>query len=272
MGSAQSSIVQQTVSVVNEAMTNLVTENSTGGTAKAINGNSLDINMDGATITKCSITAMQKITASQKLSVMSQFQSLNSMQTQMTTALQNAADQQSKSTQGALATALNVQTSKQSINQAIANRVKTNVTQKNFASVNAFIQNLNKGKLSMKGATIVCEPGEGINITQEIINNQIVEMLANAVIGNAVTGTTNASASASSTQAMESKQQGLVDALSGLISGPFIAIGVIIIVLAVLSFLMRGKISGLIEKKNSIDLAKAAQKFGRSFFGRASRR
>jgi hypothetical protein len=272
MGSAQSSIVQQTVSVVNEAMTNLVTENSTGGTAKAINSNSIKINMKGLT-TNCKVGIIQKITANQKLSVMSQFQSLNSMQTQMTTALQNAADQQSKSTQGALATALNVQASKQSINQAIANRVKTNVTQKNFASVNAFIQNLNKGELNMEGATITCQPGEeGIVVTQEIINNQIVEMLANAVIGNAVTGTTNASASASSTQAMESKQQGLVDALSGLISGPFIAIGVIIIVLAVLSFLMRGKISGLIEKKNSIDLAKAAQKFGRSFFGRASRR
>ena len=59
--------------------------------------------------------------------------------------------------------------------------------------------------------------------------------------------------------------KGFFDGLSGLMTGPFIIIGIIVIVLAILAYVFRGSISKILEKK-------AGAAFGKVLFGRKRRR
>ena len=236
MGSAQSTSVKQSIQVVNEAMTNLVTINSTRTTARNSNINSANVTfgenarpLPGIDPNKCGLNISQSINPKQSVKVMAKFENLNDMKTQITNALKSKAEASNDSTQGALATALSVQNSKTSINQAITNMVNTNVKTENLNEVNSFLDNLNDGIFEFKGF-YPCP----IVINQSIISDQIVSMLSDAVVGNKISNITDNSASADSKNNNSSKQQGLVDALSGLISsGAFAIIAPLVLILII---------------------------------------
>jgi hypothetical protein len=56
-----------------------------------------------------------------------------------------------------------------------------------------------------------------ITVNQEIISNQVVSMLSDAMIGNSVSTSTDTATSAASKQETASKQQGAIDAVAGLV-------------------------------------------------------
>jgi hypothetical protein len=241
MGSAQSSDAKQTVSVVNQAMNNLVTNNTTSGKGVNINTNTLTVNLRGAKISGCtSLNLSQKITANQTVKVTSKFQNLTDLQTQMKSALQNAVSQSSSSTQGSIAAALNIQNTTSEINQAITNQVTNNITTNTLSEVNGFLSNIQNGTYEMSGLTYECAPGGSINITQETISNQTAELLSDALIQNSVTNVQSNSTSATTSQKLTSSQKGLLD---GLFSGPFLIIAAVIAV-CVVGFIIFKMVSG----------------------------
>jgi hypothetical protein len=243
-------------------MTNLVTKNTTSGSGTNINGNNLKISLKGAKIKGCPINIGQRIQAEQKITVMSKFNSLTDMRTQMTTALQNTAAQQSSATQGALATTIGVQNSKQEIDQKIKNIVETNITNETLNSVNGFLQNINNGEYDMSGLEYECPPGSpGLVVTQDIISKQTIEMLSSAVIGNTVAATTDTKAVAESKQVTDIKQQGAIDAVGGVITSGLMAMVAPLVALIILAILI------MIIWKFATGGSKAAS-FGAMLFGR----
>jgi hypothetical protein len=243
-------------------MTELTTKNTNSASARNINANNLTITfgenarpMPGVNPKLCSLNVGQKIKASQSVKLMAKFASKNDLQAQMKTALQNSIAQASTSQQGALATALNVQNSKQEINQKVSNIVETKITNEVLNEVNGFLDNVNNGTMEFKGI-FPCP----ITVNQEIISNQVVSMLSDAMIGNSVSTSTDTAASAASKQETSSKQQGVIDAMAGLMQGPIMIIGLIVVVLGILAYVFRGTISKIAEKK--------AGAFGAMLFGR----
>jgi hypothetical protein len=239
MGSSQSSSVKQTVEVLNKSMTSLVTKNTNSATARNVNANNLTVEfgekarpMPGVDPNKCGLTVGQKINASQTVRVMAKFSSAADLKSQMKNALQNSVDQSSQSTQAALATSIGVQNSKQEINQKISNIVETNITNETVNEVNGFLDNINNGTFEFKGI-FPCP----IVINQEILSNQVVELLSDAMIGNTISTSTDTEAKAESKQTSVSEQKGVIDAFTSLIgTAGMIYVAVILIVVVGLIF------------------------------------
>jgi hypothetical protein len=266
MGSSQSSSVKQTVEVLNKSMTNLVTSSTNSASAKNTNSNSFKISIgEKGDIQNCNFNLTQKINAKQAVKVMAKFSSEADLQTQMKAALKNSVDQSSQSTQAALATSIGVQNSKQEINQKISNIVETNITNETFNEVNGFLDNLNSGELEIKGKWSCAKTGGAIVINQDIVSEQIVELLSDAMIGNKITTSTDTATEAVSKQVLKSEQKGVIDAISGLVSSAAFAILApiiaIVIIIAILMFVFKGSISKIAEKKAGIS-------FGTWLFGR----
>jgi predicted transcriptional regulator len=242
MGSSQSSSVKQTVEVLNKSMTNLVTKNTNSASAKNTNSNSFKITIgEKGDVQDCNISLTQKINAKQAVKVMAKFASEADLKTQMKSALKNSVDQSSASTQAALATSIGVQNSKQEINQKISNIVETNITNETFNEVNGFLDNLNKGELEIKGKWSCAKTGGAIVINQDIVSEQIVELLSDTMVGNKITTSTDNATVADSKQVLKSEQKGAIDAIfggiSGLFTGPIMAIGAIIILIAIIGII-----------------------------------
>ena len=269
MGSSQSSSVKQTVEILNKSMTNMVTKNTNSASAKNTNSNSFEIILGEKSDVECDITVGQRIKAKQAVKVMAKFKSEADLQTQMKTALKNSVDQASKSTQEALALSIGVQNSKQEINQKISNIVETSITNETVNEVNGFLDNFNKGILEIKGK-LKCSPGKGIVVDQDIVTDQIVELLSEALIGNKITTTTDSVTAADSKQVLTSDQKGPIDAIfkgiGSLFTGPIMVIGAIIILIAIIGII--GKM--VMSKKETV--AAMAFLFGRKKFRFGGRR
>ena len=241
MGSSQSSSVRQTVEILNQSMTNLVNSKTSSASANNTNTNSYSISVGkGASVKNCRLKLGQKINAKQAVKVMAKFQNLNDLKTQMETALKNSIDQASKSEQQALATSLNVQNSKQEIDQKVRNIVETNVKNETLEKLDAFLDNVNKGDLVILGDWD-CGTEGPIEIDQEIVSDQIVELLTDTMIGNSITNTTKSETAAESKQTSESKQTGVIgdffNGISNVFSGPFKFIAIACIAVAVIGLI-----------------------------------
>jgi len=272
MGSSQSSEVKQTVEILNQSMTKLTTKNQNSASARNINANNLTLTfgenarpMPGTDPNKCSLNIGQKIKANQTVKLMAKFASKNDLQSQMKTALQNSIDQASTSKQAALATSLNTQKSKQSISQKVNNIVETNITNEVLNEVNGFLDNVNNGTLEIKGI-FPCP----ININQEIVSDQVVSMLSDAMIGNSVSTSTDTAAAAVSKQKTASEQTGVIGELAGLVGTMgMIWVAVIgIIVLGVVFFLptILKALGGGGSKMGMVLFGKKRFRFGRRRF------
>ena len=261
MGSSQSSSVKQTVEILNESITNLVTKNTNSASARNSNSNSFKISIgENGDVQDCNISLTQKITAKQNVKVMAKFSSQADLQAQMKATLQNSVDQSSESTQAALATSIGVQNSKQEINQKISNIIETNITNETVNEVNGFLDNLNLGELEIKGKWSCAKTNGAIVIDQEIVSDQIVELLSDAMIGNKITTSADDSTSADSKQKLKSEQKGVIDALfsglSSLFTGPIMVIGAIIILIAII-----GIIGKMMMSKRTPDVPAAVMAF-----------
>ena len=236
MGNVQSSITQQVSTIVNQSMTELVTNNTNSASATNINGNNLSVDLSGAKLKNCPITFGQTIEADQTIKMMATFTSLNDLKSQMTTALQNTASQQNESKQGSLAIALNAQSGIVNIKQAISNLVSTKVTTNTFNQVNGFLQNINNGTIKMAGIEMDCG-GAPLVITQRIISDQVVNMLTKAIVGTTAASISSSDAVTATSSGNKSVQQGLFEGIGGMMSSPGMIIFMVILALAVLWYI-----------------------------------
>lgn len=274
MGSSQSSEVKQTVEILNKSMTNMVTKNTNSASARNINANNLSITTGeksryapGVDPNKCGgLTVSQKIKAGQTVKVMAKITKLSELKTQMKTALQNSIDQASTSKQAALATSLNVQNSKQSISQKVSNIVETNITDEVVNEVNGFLDNVNNGTFVFQGII----PCGAFSINQEIVSDQVVSLLSDAMIGTSISNSTDTAAAAVSKQKTASEQTGVIGELAGLVGTMgMIWVAVIgIIVLGVVFFLptILKALGGGGSKMGMVLFGKKRFRFGRRRF------
>jgi hypothetical protein len=252
MGASQSSTVNQTTEVINKSITNMVSKSTNSASAKNVNANMFRFtNGKGGETIDCDIKVGQSIKAKQGIKVMAKFKSLADLQTQLKTALKNSVDQSSELEQKSLATTIGVQNSKQSINQKISNIVESSITNETLNTVNGFLDNLNKYHFINYGK-IKCSPGQKIQADQSIVSEQLVELLADSIIENVTSTKTDSDASAESEQSSKLKQSGLLSDLGNLLSGPFMIIGLVVIVLAILAYVFRGSISKIAERKAGV--------------------
>jgi len=234
MGASQSSqTVQQTVSVVNSAMTNMVSNNTTSVTARTINSNDIKVKLGNARITNCNINIGQQIKADQNVKMMAKYSNITDLQNDVKNALKNEVKQLSSTEIGALSGSLSIQNNDQSINQFITNTVTNNITQNVLNELNAFLDNANKGDYDLSGLVYTCKGDQALTITQGIVSKQTADMLSNAVIGTNIKDTSDSSAAAKSDQVAKSKLQGAISAILGplaaLLGGGMIAYAMIFI-------------------------------------------
>jgi hypothetical protein len=278
MGSSQSSQAKQTNEVLNESITNMVSRSVNSASARNANANKFTIKIgEKGSVTNCNLKLGQKIQAKQAVKVMAKYASKADLQTQLTTALQNSAEQKSKSEQQSLATTIGVQNSKTEINQKIKNIVNTSITNEVFNTVNGFLDNVNDGTLEIMGKWDCAATGGTIDITQDIVSDQVVELLSDAIISNVVGTTTDSTAAAASTQASESLQTGMISDLGKALMGPIGIILIIVLALGGIAFAFRKSIGsflsgavkltpmGMVADSIAKDTSEAINKFGRKF-------
>ena len=104
-----------------------------------------------------------------------------------------------------------------------------------------------------------------IKMSQKIVAKQMTDALTKAVTGTTLDNVIKNTAKAETEDVKKSKQEGPIDAIAKLMQGPFIIIGIIVIVLAILGFVFKGTIAKVIEKKAGVSFGR------RSCYGRPRR-
>jgi hypothetical protein len=249
MGSSQSSAVSSSITMMNQSITNVVNVNQNTAHATTISSNSFTINLGAPQVLLwspppgsnqppvfsqpssckgCVFNLGQKITATQKVTLNAAITNKSDLQTQLKSALQQSADNATSSQQGALALSLNCQNSKTSINTSISNLVQNNITDETINSISGLVSSANSGIINMIGNN----DGTVVNNPQEILTQQVVNLISNSLSANTSSTGVTTDASNSATATTTSKQEGLVDAIGGVISS--IMTGYVLIILGVI--------------------------------------
>jgi hypothetical protein len=256
MGNGSSSQQRLSFDTLNSTVTNVVTSKTDSSTVKIDNINSFtgDIVFGPSTdLDNCSFDFSQSIDSKLTLYKMTVFNSKVDLKTQLKTAVDATLATKNATEQGAFATALNVTNSKQSISSTVKNLIENNISDSTYAQFNAGVNNLNEKKGFLWNGK--CK-NSVIKLSQQIISEQFVSLLTDAITSTLnMTEIENGQKGGASSE-NKTKQQGAIDALAGLLQGPFLIIGLIIIVLAILAFVFRKTISKVAEKKSGVSFGK----------------
>jgi hypothetical protein len=210
--SVSTQVLNQNMSVVNEAMTEIVNESISSGTAKTVNANILSINLKGAKFDDCPIDMSQTIKAGQEVKVMAKFASTQELQSKIENALTQAASQQSQQKQDALSLSLGVSTGINNINQQIRNYTQTKVTNKTLTEVNAQLENLNFNNSDFSETVFKCK-GKPLNFKQEIVSTQCAQILSDAIAGTAISQAQGNTVAQTAEQKSSQEQTGIAKVL-----------------------------------------------------------
>jgi len=250
-------VANQTTSIVNQSMTNMVTENISKTSAVTVNANQINLDLTGANIQDCDLDFSQMISAEGSVKCMAKFSSLADMKSQLSNALEARAAQASKEEQQALSLSLGVSTGISNINTAISNYVNTNITNKTLNEVNSHLANKNGIEIKAKGLTMKCSKGQGkFVINQGIVSKQTAELLSDAIIGNKFDSQMGSNAKTATEQKSEQKATGIQEIVSAL--GLTMMLPLIICVVVIAIFLL----PGLLKSKGG---ALKMMKFGKRF-------
>jgi len=259
MGSGSSSEQKIVNESVNKAITNVVTSKSDSTDTKISNGNVIGNIEFGprAELNNCTVDLSQKIRSKSTIYKISEFKNLTELRDTIKNALDAKITGENNTEQGAFATALNVNVSKSEMINSVHNLVEKNITETTLSDFNSVAENLNnKGTIMFNGK---CN-GSTIDMSQEILFEQLVSLLTSDLTQTTSQNEQDTSQSGDSSQRNTVKQQGAIDALAGLMQGPFIIIGLIVIVMAVLAFVFRKSISKIAEKKTGVSFGRKIEK------------
>ena len=276
MGNMQSNALSETMTATNTAVTNVVsnTGSSLGATSIAANNFTFTVgppvvlveaSQYGPAIVVtpscryCNIESSQSLNSSQKTSLNAAITDQKTLTNELTTSLQQKASQLSDSAQGSLATTLSCQNNSASINQAISSRVENNITTNVMTTLRTFLSNANNGTITILGNA----DHSVFKNAQTLISSQVSDLLVKAITGVDIKNVSNVSGVQSASQTNKSVQTGLLQDLAGLLQGPFIIIGIIVIVLAILAYVFRGSISKIAEKKAGVSFGRRLVRFGK---------
>ena len=218
MGSGQSSISSQTNTLLNETLTNMV--NSTTNKTHIQNTNNNSFSLSVGNLEGCDINLTQEIKSSQDVTVNIAVTNVSELQNQVQNALTNAVSNSNKSQQGFAATSLSVQNSEISINNAISNLVKTNISNATLNALKVILANANKAVIYIDN----CKNSK-IEVAQDMISSQIVNVISNSLVKNTQSTSAVNTVANTATSTNTSEQKGvseLVDSVGNILGGPFL--------------------------------------------------
>jgi ribosomal protein S13 len=267
MGSGGSKNQNITLEAVNEAITNVVTT-QTDTTDIVISANNTMLNIEfgpnAKLINGCTFDASQQITSTSDIYRTTKFKDLTDLQDKIKSALDEKIKASDDLKQEAFATALNVKVDKNEIKSKARNLVEKNITSSTLRNFNSAAGAVNsKGNFVFNG---ICD-GSTIDISQTILQKQLVTLLSDDLVKNTGTSDQDSSQTGDSSDDSKTKQKGasdfmrsIGDAIGNIMKGPVVVIAITIVVLAILAFIFRKSISKVAEKKAGVSFGSKIKK------------
>ena len=168
--------------------------------------------------------------------------STKNLQNQIKNALITSNDNAVKQKAGFLQTASNSSSSKTTVNEAISNLVTNNISDTVTNSLVAILDNAQNNKIIIEGPVECSKENPYIfsNI-QNMLTSQIVDTITKALTGTTISNVMETSSDISNKNVGDQEGEGIgsvisafFEGLAGLISGTVMAIGAIVIVLAII--------------------------------------
>ena len=244
MGSNQSSSISEVTNVVSQNMTNLVIEQAQNLSESQILTDSINI-IFGPTsvVNNCGLVSNQTIKGGQVVSAVAQYQSTSSIVNLMTSSISATLAQSQNAVSDFLSTTFGNEQSNANINNSLNELIDTNVTNKNTSTILENTSNLLSGNFTLDG-TFNCGPGQSINISQTQVSTQFVNSVMGLLTSTLMKNAQIAKTVNDANQTQASKNAGIGDAISKVLSslGMFILLPIAILVLI---FLLMGGLSKL---------------------------
>ena len=191
-GNKSSSSFASNVSIINQAMTNMVSSTSSSSTVHNFNvqNNSIEIVLPpdytykthGPPSKNCVFSNVQNMNASQKVSVSLDVNNIKDLRKQISTALKTENDQAVKQKSAFLQTASNSSSTATTVNEAISNLVSTNISESVRLELKTLLDNAQNNNLKIPGP-VECSkenPTLSSNI-QNMVSSQIVDSITKAL-------------------------------------------------------------------------------------------
>jgi hypothetical protein len=282
-GNKSSSAFTTNVSLINQAMTNMVTNTSSSTSVTTFNSQSNNITVLppkgydyrtwGPLVKGCTQKNEQTMDSSQRVSVSLDVSSTKNLQKQISNALTAQNDKALKQKSDFLQTASNVSDTATTVNQAISNLVATNISDSVTNSLKVLLTNAQKNKFTMYGPVECTKENPYLSTnTQKLVSSQIVDTITKALTSTTLKDVMATTSDIKNKEETEQEGKGLsslIDSVFKGISGIFSSVAfaiiapiiAIVIIIAILMFVFKGSISKIAEKKAGVS-------FGKWLFGR----
>jgi hypothetical protein len=250
------------VEKINQTMTNMVSSKSQNVQATQINTQNMKVTVTrvpgytGINIKNCVFKNNQEMNATQNVSVTLDLSSTANLQTQISNALQAANNTATTQKTAFLQTASTTANNYTTTNEAIKNLVSTNISDSLTQSLQQLMNNAQNNEVFLEGP-VECAPGTSlVENVQKMLVTQISNTLTKALTGTTAGNAATSSSGVTTTSNTDQKGGGIGEfissvfsGLTGLMTGPFLIIGLIVVVMGILFFVFRGTISKIAEKK-----------------------
>lgn len=263
MGSNQSSSITDVTNVLSQNMTNLIIKQSQNLSETQILTNSINVVFGPRSyIQNCGLISNQTLKGGQIVSAVAQYQSTSDIVNLMKNSIDATLAQSQKAVSDFLSTTFGNQESNANIQSTLNEIIETNVTNDNTSNIIQTASDLSSGNFTFEG-TFICAPGQTINISQTEIANQFINSVMGLMSSALMTNTQIANAVNKLDQTQASKNTGIGDAISKVLSslGLFILLPIAIIVLIFLLMGGLGKLGNLGKGKGGIGSMAKMMKF-----------
>ena len=183
MGANQSSTISDTVNVLQQNVTDIITKNSTSSSNVSNGVQTVNVNIDN--IVNCNIDITQGQVQSQNVQQIATYNSTALIQDLMKQALSQSLASSQASVNGFLSTAFTNQSTDASSVENLNSIIEQHVTNDNTTSLIAYANGIQNANLNI--GTVTCPPGQPtITIDQNLVlsqySKQVVSAMANAVM------------------------------------------------------------------------------------------
>ena len=215
-GNKSSAEFKSNVSVINKAVTNMVSNVSQSTNVQTFNSQDIHLEFKGD-LTDCPITSTQTMSANQTVKVSLDVTNKKNLQNQVTNALITSNKSAINQKSGFLQTASNSASTATTVDEAISNLVDTNISDTVYQGLSQMMSNLqNKtmvfyGNMDCKGRTLV--------FGQDMLVSQIADALTKALTGTTLSTINNTTSNIENVSSSDQEGKGVSEAIAALFKG-----------------------------------------------------
>jgi hypothetical protein len=291
--SDQSTVNKVAVKLVNDSCMKVITDASANLTTTQVLSNSITIQngfnisefknpspeliiaigeANKSAVLNCGLKINQRINATQKASQVGSFNNTSDLTTKIKTAVESQLKSSSEAKQALGSLSVANQTNINDVSSSINTRIDDTVKDSVFQALTAKIEAWNKATFINTG-TMNCSPEGGIVIDQELVIKQCADLLTSAITGTTISEVEEVTEKSKADIENKVTQTGFAelvksffDGIANVFKGPFMIIGLVVIILAILAYVFRGTLSKIAEKKMGFSMKKmrfSMKKMGR---------